>query len=178
MLRAEAIPGSSHHHRPPPAPRSNHLFPATATPGLSPACTRFPSLELPARVLPSARPTRTGLAWKKPFFFVVFVCKLGFCQLLVKSVRSQLCYTGNPASRIASVAETDSDQGTTPTPLLKTKEVRPTPRDRRESYNVITRLHGIFMAKRTLSSFERSGFSLVLFYSNTSTQDPRGKNQG
>lgn len=73
------------------------------------------------------------------------------------------------------MAETDSDQGTTPTPLLKTKEVRPTPRDRRESYNVITRLHGIFMAKRTFSSFERLGFSLILFYSTQALKTLQGK---
>lgn len=149
------------------------IFPLGSTAGCSrpPSCiTGFPSLELPPRVFPLPRrphPVSHAQDWLGKAIFKLF-------QLLVKSVHSQLCYIVNTASRIVSVAETDSDQGTTPTPLLKTKEVRPTPRDRRESYNVITRLHGIFMAKRTFSSFERLGFSLLL---NTSTLDPIGKNR-
>lgn len=49
------------------------------------------------------------------------------------------------------------------------KESRRRPRDRGEKSQVFTQLHGIFMAKRTFSSFEYWGISFVL---NTSILDP------
>lgn len=49
------------------------------------------------------------------------------------------------------------------------KESRQRPRDRGEKSQVFTRLHGVFMAKRTFSSFEYWGISFLL---NTSILDP------
>lgn len=58
---------------------------------------------------------------------------------------------------------------TSHSPRKKPSEERQRPRDRGEKSQVFTQLHGVFMAKRTFSSFEYWGISFLL---NTSILDP------